>query len=105
MHQSVLLELVLSCANYVLSKCPNLSFFALILLLLAVKGNITRQEAVSMIPPLLLDVKPNHNVSLNLHHILLHNSNVVICLFAHEPFLVAFVVNTSYFARFCFLLC
>lgn len=24
------------------------------------QGNISRQEAVSMIPPLLLDVKPNH---------------------------------------------
>ncbi len=26
------------------------------------QGNISRQEAVSMIPPLLLDVKPHHKV-------------------------------------------
>jgi len=26
-------------------------------------GNISRQEAVSMIPPLLLDVKPHHKVN------------------------------------------
>jgi len=26
-------------------------------------GNISRQEAVSMIPPLLLDVKPQHKVN------------------------------------------
>ena len=28
-----------------------------------VKGNISRQEAVSMLPPLLLDVQPHHKVS------------------------------------------
>ena len=27
------------------------------------KGNISRQEAVSMLPPLLLDVQPHHKVS------------------------------------------
>ena len=32
-------------------------------------GAITRQEAVSMIPPLLLDVQPHHRVSQRcLHH-------------------------------------
>ncbi len=28
-------------------------------------GNVTRQEAVSMIPPIVLDVKPNHKVTKN----------------------------------------
>ncbi len=29
---------------------------------IVLQGNISRQEAVSMIPPLLLDVKPHHKV-------------------------------------------
>ena len=29
-------------------------------------GNINRQEVVSMIPPLLLDVKPHHKVNINI---------------------------------------
>ena len=32
-------------------------------------GNITRQEAVSMLPPLFLDVQPKHMVSRALPHI------------------------------------
>lgn len=31
-------------------------------LLIHSQGNISRQETVSMIPPLLLDVKPHHKV-------------------------------------------
>ena len=33
------------------------------------QGNISRQEAVSMIPPLLLDVKPHHKVSTMFVHV------------------------------------
>ncbi len=32
------------------------------------QGNISRQEAVSMIPPLLLDVRPHHKVRKKLNH-------------------------------------
>lgn len=31
--------------------------------LMEAQGNLSRQEAVSMIPPLLLDVEPHHLVS------------------------------------------
>ncbi len=33
-----------------------------IIFLLCPQGNISRQEAVSMIPPILLDVQPHHKV-------------------------------------------
>jgi len=35
-------------------------------------GNISRQEAVSMIPPLVLDIKPHHKVFPQIN--ILHNS-------------------------------
>lgn len=31
---------------------------------LSLQGNISRQEAVSMIPPLLLKIEPNHKVKV-----------------------------------------
>jgi multisite-specific tRNA:(cytosine-C5)-methyltransferase len=39
------------------------------------KGNISRQEAVSMLPPLVLDVEPHHKASLSheLHELLLNH--------------------------------
>jgi 16S rRNA C967 or C1407 C5-methylase (RsmB/RsmF family) len=36
--------------------------------LYALKGNVSRQEAVSMLPPLLLDVQPHHKVSARSTH-------------------------------------
>lgn len=35
-------------------------------------GNISRQEAVSMIPPLVLDVKPHHKVRLINQKVIVH---------------------------------
>ena len=32
-------------------------------MILCFQGNISRQEAVSMLPPLLMDIKPHHKVS------------------------------------------
>ena len=38
------------------------ALFRLIYKLIEIKGNLSRQEAVSMIPPLLIDVEPHHKV-------------------------------------------
>ena len=35
-------------------------------------GNISRQEAVSMIPPLALDVEPHHKVRKRVHFSVVH---------------------------------
>lgn len=43
-------------------KLPILAEFQKWLVELSNSGSITRQEAVSMIPPLLLDVEPHHKV-------------------------------------------
>jgi 16S rRNA C967 or C1407 C5-methylase (RsmB/RsmF family) len=48
-------------------KLPLLAEFQKWLVELSNSGSITRQEAVSMIPPLLLDVEPHHKVSLITH--------------------------------------
>ncbi|KAJ1919758.1 tRNA (cytosine-5-)-methyltransferase ncl1 [Mycoemilia scoparia] len=45
-----------------LKKSPALNKFHKFLVTEAEVGNISRQEAVSMIPPLMLDVKPHHAV-------------------------------------------
>lgn len=47
----------------VLRKRADLKSFHKFLVDQNESGNISRQEAVSMIPPLLLDVKPHHKVS------------------------------------------
>ncbi|XP_062501509.1 RNA cytosine-C(5)-methyltransferase NSUN2-like isoform X2 [Corticium candelabrum] len=46
----------------VLRKHPTLVKFHQFLVHETEKGNLSRQEAVSMIPPLLLDVKPHHKI-------------------------------------------
>lgn len=46
----------------VIRKDPSFKKFQSFLVCEAEAGNISRQEAVSMIPPLLLDVKPHHKV-------------------------------------------
>lgn len=47
-----------------LKKSPEYAKFHQFLVAETEVGNISRQEAVSMIPPLLLDVQPQHWVSL-----------------------------------------
>jgi len=46
----------------VLKKNPELESFHKFLISQSEQGNITRQEAVSMLPPLFLDVQPHHTV-------------------------------------------
>jgi multisite-specific tRNA:(cytosine-C5)-methyltransferase len=46
----------------VVRACPSLQYFEVTFFFFAHQGNISRQEAVSMIPPLLLDVQPHHKV-------------------------------------------
>eukprot|EP01111_Echinosteliopsis_oligospora_P002084 TRINITY_DN1305_c0_g1_i1.p1 TRINITY_DN1305_c0_g1~~TRINITY_DN1305_c0_g1_i1.p1 ORF type:complete len:779 (+),score=289.13 TRINITY_DN1305_c0_g1_i1:45-2381(+) len=46
----------------VLRKLPELENFHQFLIAQSEQGNITRQEAVSMLPPLFLDVQPQHTV-------------------------------------------
>lgn len=43
-----------------LRKCPELALFHKWMMQHTENGNITRQEAVSMVPPLALDVSPHH---------------------------------------------
>jgi len=38
------------------------------LLCIIIQGNISRQEAVSMIPPMVLDVKPHHKVIVAINY-------------------------------------
>ncbi|XP_069469824.1 RNA cytosine C(5)-methyltransferase NSUN2 [Ambystoma mexicanum] len=45
-----------------LRKCPQLERFHQFLVSETESGNISRQEAVSMIPPLLLNVEPHHKI-------------------------------------------
>ena len=45
-----------------LRKVPELKSLHTFMVAMNEKGNLSRQEAVSMIPPLLLDVKPHHKV-------------------------------------------
>ena len=35
-----------------------------LLLFFRIQGNISRQEAVSMLPPLVIDIQPHHKVTL-----------------------------------------
>lgn len=44
------------------------------------KGNVSRQEAVSMLPPLFLDVEPHHKVCGNIAFIA---PGVKLCLIGH----------------------
>jgi multisite-specific tRNA:(cytosine-C5)-methyltransferase len=53
----------LNAPKRVVRKTPELKEFQRFLVGETEIGNISRQEAVSMIPPLLLDVKPEHFVS------------------------------------------
>jgi tRNA (cytosine34-C5)-methyltransferase len=52
----------ISLPRKVIRKNPTLTNFHQFLVHETDKGNLSRQEAVSMIPPLLLDVKPHHKV-------------------------------------------
>lgn len=49
-------------AKQVVRKCKQFAQFQRFLVVETAVGNVTRQEAVSMIPPLLLDVQPYHTV-------------------------------------------
>ena len=49
-------------AKKVLRRSPEFKRFHSFLVYETEVGNITRQEAVSMLPPLFLDVQPHHKV-------------------------------------------
>lgn len=51
-----------SVGKQVIRKNPPFAHFQRFLVVETAVGNLSRQEAVSMIPPLLLDVKPHHTV-------------------------------------------
>lgn len=57
-------------------KLPLLAEFQKWLVELSNSGSITRQEAVSMIPPLLLDVAPHHKVRLTARQSLSFSTDV-----------------------------
>ena len=50
------------CSRKAFRKCATLKEFHQFLVTETELGNISRQEAVSMLPPMLLDVKPGHKV-------------------------------------------
>lgn len=50
------------CSRKAFRKCTTLKMFHQFLVTETKLGNISRQEAVSMIPPMLLEVKPGHKI-------------------------------------------
>jgi 16S rRNA C967 or C1407 C5-methylase (RsmB/RsmF family) len=52
----------ISCSKKALRKCPELESFHQFLITETELGHIYRQEAVSMIPPMLLDIQPHHKI-------------------------------------------
>ena len=52
------------------------------------QGNISRQEAVSMIPPLLMKIEPNHKVRRNTPH----KKNIPFCTLHSLPLIISGII-------------